>query len=281
MFAIPHKKKQRLEQEAYGRPVKLKPQAKPELKQPAFYGRPVSQGRKKSAWRCPRSEYGPQTGIGVGVPITVTPPWASDVSPAKEVERLGVPVKSEELSGLGAVKKPKTPKPKAMKAPKPAPSKLPKLKVPQPVYRPQVFGGDTDLPPAPPVNVNVNVAAPAPSSQAPPSRYKFDQITGLISQGISAFGRNSSQQIASQNVMPVTTPVGPVTPDVPVMAGNTGVVGPGVGQGADAGQAVGRAVGGGLDGIVQFIQNNLVLVAGVGIGAFLLFRQPPGSSRKV
>lgn len=103
----------------------------------------------------------------------------------------------------------------------------------------------------------------------------INQSFGVGSQAIAAWGRNPSTQVAYN----------------PANGGIFAIPGPGqvqgqYGQGLTAGQlqqlnygqqqgTLGSGVGSGLDGALNWVTKNPLLVGAVALGAFLLFKQPP------
>ncbi len=107
---------------------------------------------------------------------------------------------------------------------------------------------------------------------------KFDQIAALISQGISAFGKNPSQQISGLTVKTVQPAQvnyqpygsGGLTPEqqAAILAQQQYQSG--------AGANAAKGVAGLFDGIAQsFGISSTTLFIGLGIGAYLLLREPP------
>lgn len=87
----------------------------------------------------------------------------------------------------------------------------------------------------------------------PSTQFGFNPATG----GIFAIG---GQQLGQQGANYASNPYANMTPQ----------------QLAAYQQSIGGGVGSGIDGALSWVQKNPLLVGGVVLGAFLLFRQPPG-----
>lgn len=102
-----------------------------------------------------------------------------------------------------------------------------------------------------------------------------DNVFGLISQGISAWGRTPTQQIGSGQIGGVGGGYSPAAIQQQIAAQQAALAAQ-QNQIRNNGGGVGSTVGSGLDGVVAWATANPLPVF-LGIGAlFLLFKQPPG-----
>lgn len=104
-----------------------------------------------------------------------------------------------------------------------------------------------------------------------------DNIFGLISQGIGAWGRNPTTQIGSGQVGGIGGGYSPAAIQQQIAAQQQALALQNQQiRNGQTGTGVGSTVGSGLDGVVTWATQNPLPVF-LGIGAlFLLFKQPPG-----
>jgi hypothetical protein len=117
-------------------------------------------------------------------------------------------------------------------------------------------------PPPPPPRISVVTTNAKPS--------KVDSIFGIASQIIAGWSPNKTVQTADGQAPIYNVPnyqqPNVASSDYPTNLSNDGGAGAGVGKG----------LGEGFDGIISWATANPLIVVGVGVGAFLLFKQPPG-----
>jgi hypothetical protein len=129
------------------------------------------------------------------------------------------------------------------------------------------------VPPPPPLVFN-NVRQP--TAAAINSGGKFNSITALISQGLSAFGKNPNTQVGNGvSAIYAQNPAAIALRQQQLVAQQS--ENNGGGYNAD-GTAADRAAGGAasfVNSIVNFVSNNPLMMGGILLGTYLLLKEPP------